>query len=141
MDAQSHQKRASAIKTLSASRLIGLRLRMSLAFLTCGRKAASRRCPLRRPGRRGWKGKAALAEQYAIVPASYRRIHYPELGFRELGDPEWTMAEYRCEAEISSNGNRYDNNYLGLFRHAPDGRIEVFREYFNPTPLEQAMMG
>lgn len=87
------------------------------------------------------KGKAALAEQYAIVPASYRWIRYPELGFRELGDPEWTMAEYRCEAEISSNGNRYENNYLGLFRHAPDGRIEVFREYFNPTPLEQAMRG
>lgn len=52
-------------------------------------------------------------------------------------DPDWVLAEYRGEIEMLATGGPYNNHYCGLF-HLRDGKIVLFREYYNPIVLTEA---
>jgi ketosteroid isomerase-like protein len=52
-------------------------------------------------------------------------------------DPAFAMAEYRSTVRLHSGG-AYANRYIAVCE-ARDGQIKLFREYFNPLPVIQAL--
>jgi ketosteroid isomerase-like protein len=54
----------------------------------------------------------------------------------ECADPAWTIAEYSSVGVLRSGG-RYENRYVGLLQ-ARNGKVAIFREYFNPVRIAEA---
>lgn len=52
-------------------------------------------------------------------------------------DPNWVVAEYHGELEVLATGRPYNNHYCGLF-YLREGRIALFRKYYNPIVLSEA---
>lgn len=55
---------------------------------------------------------------------------------RPLQEAGWVFAEYHGEIELKSGGT-YNNDYCGLF-HVVNGKLVLFREFFNPIILQRA---
>jgi len=55
-------------------------------------------------------------------------------------DPDLVFAEYHSEGTVKHNGNRYTNDYIGLFR-VDDTGIRVWREYHDPERATKALAG
>lgn len=86
------------------------------------------------------EGKAAIMAYLRTAMASFvRRMRFDVARQHACADPDWAIAEYRSEAETVAGG-RYANRYVGMV-HAKDGRILLFREYFNPMAVIAAIGG
>ncbi|MGB3456707.1 MAG: nuclear transport factor 2 family protein [Litorimonas sp.] len=84
-------------------------------------------------------GRDALIRQYAGWPDNAGKADFTsELRFYPTVDPQIVVAEYRGVSAIIPTGRTYDQRYLGLFHVDPEGRIELFREYFNPEVFAHA---
>ena len=57
-----------------------------------------------------------------------------------MEDPAWVVAQYRGEIDLASGGT-YNNRYVGIFQIGDDGRIQLFREHFDPIVLQGAFGG
>ena len=66
-------------------------------------------------------------------------MEFPGRRVRPMADPEWVVAEYRGEIDLKGGGS-YNNDYVGVFR-VVDGRIVLFKEYFNPRVLLDSFGG
>lgn len=84
-------------------------------------------------------GKADVRRQYGGMPEAYARMEFPGRRVRAMADPEWVVAEYRGEIDLEGGGS-YNNDYVGIFR-VVDGRITLFKEYFNPQILLDSFGG
>ncbi len=83
-------------------------------------------------------GKEALIAHYAGWPDNSRGADFTsELVFYPMIDPEMVFASFRGRAEIVSTGRTYEQTYGGLF-HVQDGKIQLFREYYDPEPFRYA---
>ncbi|MFD9901040.1 nuclear transport factor 2 family protein [Mesorhizobium sp. NPDC059025] len=87
------------------------------------------------------EGKTALIRHYSNLPASTGRMAFVDRVTHPLVDPNGVLVEYRGEIEMIATGKRYDNRYAGLFRFNAEGKLELFREYFDPTILAEAWVG
>jgi ketosteroid isomerase-like protein len=84
------------------------------------------------------EGKANLVKHYADWPANSGRANFTsELVFYPTSDPQTVLVEYHGNCEIKTTGRNYDQHYCGLFR-VVDGKIKLFREYFDPTVFSAA---
>ncbi|MGK7950598.1 MAG: nuclear transport factor 2 family protein [Xenococcaceae cyanobacterium] len=84
------------------------------------------------------EGKANLIEHYAAWPEISGKANFTdELVFYPLQDPTMVFAEWRGEVEIIPTGRNYQQRYGGLF-HVVDGKIELFREYYDPIVFQYA---
>ncbi len=83
------------------------------------------------------EGRKAIHKHYSGLPQAYGRMAFPDLVIYPMQDPNWVLAEYRGEIEVLATGRPYNNHYCGLF-HLCEGRIKLFREYYNPTVLSEA---
>lgn len=54
------------------------------------------------------------------------------------GEPDLFFAEMKGQGVVAQNGHQYRQSYISLFR-VTDGRISLWREYFNPIPLQEAI--
>jgi ketosteroid isomerase-like protein len=81
-------------------------------------------------------GRAAIARQYAGLPAAYASMRFPGLAVRDLASPEEFLATYRGDIALRAGG-KYDNTYAGHFV-VRGGRIVEFTEYFDPAVLQRA---
>jgi len=83
-------------------------------------------------------GREALIRHYAGWPANSGRARFTEgIVFHPTLDPSVVFVEYHGVSEIRFTGRIYDQRYGGLF-HVEDGRITLFREYFDPTVFAHA---
>lgn len=87
------------------------------------------------------EGKAMLVRHYSSLPASTGRMAFVARVVHPLVDPNTVLVEYRGEIEIVATGKSYDNRYAGLFSFDADGKLKLFREYFDPTILIEAWVG
>ena len=87
------------------------------------------------------RGKAALVRHYAELPGTTGRMDFLDRTARPLLDPDLVLLEYRGEIEILPTGRDYDNVYAGLFVFDRDGKISLFREYYDPNVLSEAWAG
>ena len=83
-------------------------------------------------------GKEALIRQYAAWPQNSGKARFTdEIVFYPTRDPNIVITEFHGLSEIVPTGRIYDQRYIGVF-HVEDGKITLFREYFNPAALSYA---
>ncbi|MEM8535774.1 MAG: nuclear transport factor 2 family protein [Chloroflexota bacterium] len=77
----------------------------------------------------------AIRRQYGGLPDAYDGMNFPRT-IRSLRETGWVFVEYQGEISLKSGGT-YNNDYCGSF-HVVDGKIVLFREFFNPIILQSA---
>ena len=82
------------------------------------------------------EGKEAIARHYSSLPSAVGKMDFLKLKLYPMQDLNWILAEYRGEIEVLATGRLYNNSYCGLF-HLRDGKIALFREYYNPLTLRE----
>ncbi|MFN3213762.1 MAG: nuclear transport factor 2 family protein [Henriciella sp.] len=83
-------------------------------------------------------GKEALIAQYAAWPEVSGAANFTDhLVFYPMQDPRTIFVEYRGEVDIIPTGETYRQTYGGLF-HVDEGKITLFREYFDPREFARA---
>lgn len=83
-------------------------------------------------------GREALIRHYADWPKISGAANFTrDLVFHAMTDPEQVFVEYRGVVEITTTGRVYGQRYGGLF-HVEDGKIALFREYFDPRAFARA---
>lgn len=73
-------------------------------------------------------GASAVFETIKLIPIEF----YP------MRDPQLLVVEYRSEGRVRNTGKTYANRYAGIFR-IKDGKVILWREYFNPEIWSRAM--
>ena len=83
-------------------------------------------------------GRQALIDNFATWPKDARNTDYTsDVVLHDTIDPRVIFAEYRGRAEIVATGRTYEQTYGSLIR-VEDGKIALFREYFDPAPFAYA---
>jgi uncharacterized protein len=83
------------------------------------------------------EGKAAVAKHYSALPTSVGRMEFPDLKIYPTTDPNKFFVEFRGEIEVLATKKPYNNTYAGLFKFR-DGKVTLFREYFDPIVFTEA---
>ncbi|MBX7482159.1 nuclear transport factor 2 family protein [Qipengyuania qiaonensis] len=85
------------------------------------------------------EGREALLRRYSGWPQNALDPDYTsELRFLPSADPDLVIAEFRGTTHIVPTGRTYDQRYIGVFQIDDDGKIALFREYFDPTVFVEA---
>lgn len=83
-------------------------------------------------------GREALIAQYAGWPQNAGKARFTDgIRFYPTRDPGVVLVEYRGITDIVPTGRIYDQHYIGVF-HVEDGKIALFREYFDPNVFVHA---
>ncbi|MBE9048342.1 nuclear transport factor 2 family protein [Pleurocapsales cyanobacterium LEGE 10410] len=84
------------------------------------------------------EGKANLIQHYAAWPEISGQANFTDnLVFYPMQDSTMVFAEWRGDVEIIPTGRQYKQRYGGLF-YVVDGKIELFREYYDPIVFQYA---
>ncbi len=84
------------------------------------------------------EGKDSLIKHYAAWPEISGQANFTNrLVFYPMQDATIVFAEWRGDVEIIPTGRKYQQRYGGLF-HVVDGKIELFREYYDPIVFKYA---
>jgi ketosteroid isomerase-like protein len=84
------------------------------------------------------EGKANLIKHYAAWPETSGKANFTDhLVFYPMQDSTMVFAEWRGDVEIIPTGRNYKQRYGGLFQ-VVDGKIELFREYYDPIVFKYA---
>lgn len=84
------------------------------------------------------EGKTNLIQHYASWPEISGKANFTDdLVFYPMQDATMVYAEWRGNVEIIPTGRIYQQRYGGLFK-VVDGKIELFREYYNPIVFKYA---
>lgn len=83
-------------------------------------------------------GKDNLLKHYSAWPNISGKAKFLDgIVFHPMRDPQRVFVEYRGEVEIIPTQRIYKQIYGGLF-HVSDGKIELFREYYDPNAFAEA---
>ncbi len=83
-------------------------------------------------------GKANLMEHYKAWPKISGKANFTDhLVIYPMQDPEMVFVEFKGDVYIISTGRNYRQVYGGLF-HVEQGKIMLFREYYDPAPFQYA---
>lgn len=83
-------------------------------------------------------GKDKIVELYSGWPENSGAADFTsELVVYPMQDPETVFVEFKGDVEIIPTGRQYKQSYAGLF-HVVDGKITLFREYYDPAPFAWA---
>jgi ketosteroid isomerase-like protein len=83
-------------------------------------------------------GREALIKHYSGWPENAGKARFTEgIRFYPTQDPSIVFVEFHGVSEIKPTGRTYDQRYAGLF-HVENGKIALFREYFDPTVFRYA---
>lgn len=84
------------------------------------------------------EGKANLIQHYAPWSDISGKASFTDrLVFYPMQDATMVYAEWYGDVEIIPTGRQYQQRYGGLF-HVVDGKIELFREYYDPIVFKYA---
>lgn len=84
------------------------------------------------------EGRENLIQHYAAWPEISGAASFTDaLVVYPMGDPTMVFAEWRGSVDIISTGRIYNQRYGGLF-HVVNGKIVLFREYFDPIVFSEA---
>ena len=83
-------------------------------------------------------GRAEVIALYANWPQTSGKADFTsQLVFYPMQDPQKVFAEWRGEVDVVPTGRKYLQTYGGLF-HVENGKIKLFREYYDPVPFKYA---
>ncbi|MEO0756639.1 MAG: nuclear transport factor 2 family protein [Cyanobacteria bacterium J06648_16] len=84
------------------------------------------------------EGKENILTLYGAWPEISGATNFTaELVFYPMQDPTMVFAEWRGTVEVIPTGRLYEQRYGGLFK-VVDGRIQLFREYYDPIVFAEA---
>ena len=84
------------------------------------------------------EGRENLIQHYAAWPQISGNANFTdELVIYPMADPTTVFAEWRGVVDILPTGRRYEQQYGGLFQ-VVDGKIQLFREYYDPIVFSVA---
>ena len=90
--------------------------------------------------RRVYTGKSAIVAYTRAIMGRIRVDDVERLHVMPLEDPEGVVIEAVIDARILPEGNRYHQTYVAVCE-TRDGKIQHYREYFNPLVSEKALNG
>ena len=76
-------------------------------------------------------GKAHIKQVLGEDLADRSRVTFPHLDIQPMLNPESVVAEFTSDMEVASSEEIYANQYVAIAK-VKDGRLLLFREYFNP---------
>ena len=83
-------------------------------------------------------GKQGIVELYAAWPETSGDADFTsQLVFYPMIDPEMIFVEFKGDVDIIPTGRNYKQHYGGLF-HVENGKIKLYREYYDPKPFAYA---
>jgi ketosteroid isomerase-like protein len=83
-------------------------------------------------------GRDALVQHYAGWPLNSGRARFTDgIVFYPTQDPGLSSSNITASVRSSPTKRTYDQRYGGLF-HVENGKITLFREYFDPTVFAHA---
>jgi hypothetical protein len=83
-------------------------------------------------------GRAAFVRMFTEATAQlFSKIEMSIADIYLGADADVAIVEYASQGIVSFTGRPYSNRYCGVFRFR-DGRITLWREYFNPKELEKS---
>jgi ketosteroid isomerase-like protein len=94
--------------------------------------------PNRADGPRSVGGRQAVEAFMGLLPQMLESMTLVDRRFYETTDPLIVIAEYRSEA-TTRTGRPYRNRYIGVFELDTDGKIALWREYFDPRAIDEAL--
>jgi hypothetical protein len=83
------------------------------------------------------EGKAAI-RGFLTDSQFFSKLEFHDVLVHRTSDPELVLVEYRSTGTFEATGSEYANRYALVFR-AREGRIVLYREYFNPMALTTAL--
>ena len=84
------------------------------------------------------EGKDNLIKHYAAWPETSDKANFTKhLVFYPMQDSTMVFAEWRGDVDIIPTGRKYKQRYGGLF-HVVNGKMELFREYYDPIVFKNA---
>lgn len=83
-------------------------------------------------------GKDNIVKLYAGWPQNSGKADFTShLVFHPMQDPETVFVEFKGDVAVIPTGRQYKQTYGGFF-HVAKGKIQLFREYFDPAPFAWA---
>ena len=71
-----------------------------------------------------------------VLPKLFSRMRFSDVTLHQGVTPGHVIAEYRSDG-LTHDGQPYRNTYISVFE-LRDGRIVLWREYFDPSVIAQA---
>jgi ketosteroid isomerase-like protein len=86
------------------------------------------------------EGREAIRRYFADTPKHFRGLVFTNVRRYLTTDPEVALAEAHGSATIAATGRQYEQDYVMMVK-TRDGRISLYREYWNPIPGLEAFGG
>jgi len=86
------------------------------------------------------EGREAIRGYFAGTPKSFLGLTFRNLRRYITTDPEMVIAEVHGSATIASTGRPYEQDYIMMLK-TKEGRISLYREYWDPIPGLRAFGG
>lgn len=77
------------------------------------------------------EGAEAIRRHVEPMPQVFATFAYHDLDLHATDDPELFVCTVRSEATVLGSGRPYNNHYVIFFR-IRDGRIALYREFYDP---------
>jgi ketosteroid isomerase-like protein len=92
------------------------------------------------PGRmqRRYVGRDAILRFQQFARDAFSEFAMTIDAIHETSDPHVVIAEHRSDGVVAENGRRYQNRYITLVEFDDDGRVVLWREYYDPAVVVQA---
>ena len=81
-------------------------------------------------------GQAQLRSFWSAVFDGIADIAFSSIEVRAMDDPNVVLSQHQGSVKLA-NGTGYDNRYISVF-YLRDGRIDIYREYFDPLVVLRA---
>lgn len=86
------------------------------------------------------EGREAIRRYFADTPKHFQGLVFTNVRRYRTTDPDVALAEAHGSATIAVTGSGYEQDYIMLVK-TRDGRISLYREYWNPIPGLRAFGG
>ncbi|MDO8388950.1 MAG: nuclear transport factor 2 family protein [Actinomycetota bacterium] len=83
---------------------------------------------------------AEIEKFMRLLPKLFARLRFVERRYHQTTTARTAVVEYKGDA-VTHTGTPYLNTYIAVFEFDEQGRVLLWREYFDPLVLQQTFAG
>jgi ketosteroid isomerase-like protein len=87
------------------------------------------------------EGKTAIAEYMSSLPAKFDFRHFDVLLAYSDATGQQAVVEFTCDGTVIETGRPYNQHYVALLTFDANGKILVYRDFWNPLLAIEAFGG